>query len=372
MSASSIPLKIKNSNGDLQEFTPAQENYLAYAVGQALAEASAGDVGDISLTDGNSIGSFTDAYYNEPAGTHPLSNITSTTTTTTLKQVAGPADESGADFTRPVGYYENGPNPGFYEMVDADLDNLAGRVLGNMAQNNYTGTFKLAKTSPGADYSVFIENAFSDTHGDGTVENYSIYQRVTMPSVEAHRPVTICYDDDSVAFNLSDISSLNLYQGQDTVITAAATDPEGDAITWSFEEVKGSSYIAVSSPTDDDNGSNSGSVYVYDASDLSSAPTKLTAYDAEASDGFGRTVLVTPDRIFIGANGDKTDSGQTGGGAVYVYDTNNLSAQPIKLAPSDRVERSYFGDRIAVNSNKLVIGARDGFVSSSNGYKGAI
>ena len=88
--------------------------------------------------------------------------------------------------------------------------------------NNYTGTFKLAKTSIGnADYSVFIENAFSDTHGDGTVENYSIYQRVTMPAVDAHRPVTICYDDDvPVAVNLLDISSLNLYQGQDTVITA--------------------------------------------------------------------------------------------------------------------------------------------------------
>ena len=45
MSASSIPLKIKNTNGDLQEFTPLEENYLSYAVGQALADASAGEVG---------------------------------------------------------------------------------------------------------------------------------------------------------------------------------------------------------------------------------------------------------------------------------------------------------------------------------------
>ena len=53
MSASSIPLKIKNTDGDLQEFTPAQEMYLAVKVGEALAEASAGDVGDISLTNGD-------------------------------------------------------------------------------------------------------------------------------------------------------------------------------------------------------------------------------------------------------------------------------------------------------------------------------
>ena len=56
MSASSIPLKIKNTNGDLQELTPTEEMYLAVKVGEALAEASAGDVGDISLTDGVNIG----------------------------------------------------------------------------------------------------------------------------------------------------------------------------------------------------------------------------------------------------------------------------------------------------------------------------
>ena len=358
MSASSIPLKIKNSNGDLQEFTPAQESYLAYAVGQALAEASAGDVGNISLTDGNSIGSFTDAYYNEPAGTHPLSNLTSTTTTTTLKQVAGPADESGADFTRPVGYYENGPNPGFYEMVDADLDNLAGRVLGNMAQNNYTGTFKLAKTSPGADYSVFIENAFSDTHGDGTVENYSIYQRVTMPAVNAHRPVAVCYDDDaSVAVNLSDVSSLNLYRGQDTVITAASTDSNGGAITWSFGEVlSGTSYVVVSAQGDDDNGAGSGSVYVYDANDLSASPTKLTAFDGTADDQFGISVAVTADKIIVGAAGD--DDRGSMSGSVYVFDTNDLSATPTKLTAFDGTARDFFGNSVAATSDKIIVSAQ--------------
>ena len=94
MSASSIALKIKNTDGDLQEFTPADEMYLAVKVGEALAEASAGDIGDISLTNGDNIGSFVDTYYNEPAGTHPMSNITGTTVTTTLKQVSGTASES--------------------------------------------------------------------------------------------------------------------------------------------------------------------------------------------------------------------------------------------------------------------------------------
>jgi len=394
VSASSIPLKIKNSNGDLQEFTPAQENYLAYAVGQVLAEASAGDVGDISLTDGNSIGSFTDAYYNEPAGTHPLSNLTTTTTTTTLKQVAGPADESGADFTRPVGYYENGPNPGFYEMVDADLDNLAGRVIGNMAQNNYTGTFKLAKTSPGADYSVFIENAFSDTHGDGTVENYSIYQRVTMPAVDAHRPVTICYDDDaSVAVNLSDVSSLNLYQGQDTVITAAPTDSNGDAITWSFEEVKSSLFFAADDymnvydpntlqllhslgPFQSNLGTQIGSmavgggkyavgdgiqtnsqILVYDINDLTATPTTIT----DSSDnGFGKSIALSDDKLYVGM----WKSNNRAGG-VLVYDLNDLSASPTEItSPYPFPNYGRFGD------NNLEVVGNKVFISQVRGQNG--
>lgn len=112
MSASSIPLKIIN-DGDLQEFQPAEEAYLAIKVGEALAEATASDIGNISLTGSVNIGSFVDTYYNEPAGTHPASQITGTTTTTALKQVGGSADESGADFARPVGYYDVGPDPWF-------------------------------------------------------------------------------------------------------------------------------------------------------------------------------------------------------------------------------------------------------------------
>ena len=85
MSASSIPLKIKNSAGDLQEFSPEEEMFLAVKLGESLSESSAGDVGDISLTGDVNIGSFVDTYYNEVAGTHPASNITGTTVTTTLR-----------------------------------------------------------------------------------------------------------------------------------------------------------------------------------------------------------------------------------------------------------------------------------------------
>jgi len=116
VSASSIPLKILNSDGDLREFTPIEENYLAYAVGQALLTP---DTGSLTLDpSGVAVGSYVDTYFNQSPGTHPASQITSGSTTTTLRQVAGPASESGQNI--PVGYYEQDPNPGFYEMVDAE------------------------------------------------------------------------------------------------------------------------------------------------------------------------------------------------------------------------------------------------------------
>ena len=162
VSASSIPLKILNSDGDLREFTPIEENYLAYAVGQAMLNPT--DVGALAVgASGVAVGSYVDTYFNESPGTHPASQITSGSTTTTLRQVAGPASETGENI--PVGYYESDPNPGFYEMVDADLTNLAKRVLGNMVENDYIGTYKLASSSPGSDYTLHIANVFSDTRG---------------------------------------------------------------------------------------------------------------------------------------------------------------------------------------------------------------
>ena len=202
MSTSSIPLKIQNANGDLQEFTPAQEEYLAYAVSEALAAAAVSDTGNLSLTDGVNIGSFVDTYYNEVAGTHPASNITSTTVTTTLKQVGGTADESGANFVRPVGYYELGSNPGFYEMTDDDLDLLVTRAVSTIETNQWNGIYRLSSVPPSPDYKVAISNVFTDTLGDGTTTAYHIYQKdgSFIAPTEA-RPVAICYDVQKYYFS---------------------------------------------------------------------------------------------------------------------------------------------------------------------------
>ena len=102
--------------------------------------------------------------------------------------------------------------------------------------------------------------------------------------------------------------------------------------------------------------SQAGSVYVYDASNLSLAPTKLSPAGLEAQDNFGHSVAVTSNHIVVGAYGDD-DQGYVAG-AVYVYDVNNLSAAPTKLTPSGIGESDLFGFSVAATSNYIVVGAR--------------
>ena len=50
------------------------------------------------------------------------------------------------------------------------------------------------------------------------------------------------------------------------------------------------------------------------------------------------------DKIFVGAYGDESNSG-----SVYVYDANNLSATPTKLTAFDGAASDYFGLPIVTN-----------------------
>jgi hypothetical protein len=111
--------------------------------------------------------------------------------------------------------------------------------------------------------------------------------------------------------------------------------------------------IIVSSAEDNENGTNSGSVFVYDKGDLSAAPTKLTPPDAIEKHYFGVSVVATSSKIIVGAFRD--DSVATEAGAAYVYDASNLSASPTKLTPPGGVDWDHFGGTVAVKEDCLVI-----------------
>ena len=104
-------------------------------------------------------------------------------------------------------------------------------------------------------------------------------------------------------------------------------------------------YLIVASPYDDDNADMSGSVYIYNRSDLSTQPIKLLSPNAHASQRFGRSLEVAGDSLFVGS----ADNDEVGyqSGSVYVYNLNDLTEAPTRLKPSELRNNSEFSQATA-------------------------
>ncbi|MFK7759319.1 MAG: GC-type dockerin domain-anchored protein [Phycisphaerales bacterium] len=135
--------------------------------------------------------------------------------------------------------------------------------------------------------------------------------------------------------------------GMDT----ASGDFFGNSVSVSGER------IVVGAPGDDDNGSRSGSVYVFefDGSQWAEAE-KLTTLDGGSTDFFGAWVGVDGDRIVAGANRDD-DNGQNAGAAYVFARTGDDWVQEAKLIASDGIEFGEFGMSVAIADELIVVGA---------------
>lgn len=128
-----------------------------------------------------------------------------------------------------------------------------------------------------------------------------------------------------------------------------------------------SSYIVVGAPGDDDNGSGSGSAYLFNATTLQQV-SKLLPVDGMVGDRFGESISISGNRVVIGAR--TRDESDIDSGAAFVFDTTT-GKQIAMLLPSDGAERDEFGTSVGVSGNKIVVGASEdddnGFASGS-GY----
>jgi hypothetical protein len=100
--------------------------------------------------------------------------------------------------------------------------------------------------------------------------------------------------------------------------------------------------IAVGAHVDDDNGPDSGSVYVYNTD--GTGEVKIAASDGAAGDLFGWSVAVSDTKIVVGAIGDG-DSGSLSG-SVYVYNTDGTGE--VKITASDGAAGDRFGYSVAI------------------------
>ena len=154
-------------------------------------------------------------------------------------------------------------------------------------------------------------------------------------------------DDNGNGSNAGAVYVYDLDGTNETKITAS----DGDANDRFGSVAVGSGRIVVGAYGDDDNGSFSGSAYIFDLDGNQLA--KITASDGAANDNFGFSVAIGNNKIVIGAYGDG-DNGSNSG-SVYVYDLDGTNE--VKITASDGAADDEFGDSVAVGNNKIVVGA---------------
>jgi outer membrane protein assembly factor BamB len=104
---------------------------------------------------------------------------------------------------------------------------------------------------------------------------------------------------------------------------------------------------------DDGAASDAGAAYVFDTT-TGNELFKLTPSDGATDDYFGSSVAVSGNIAVIGALYD--DDTGTNSGSVYIFDTTNGN-ELFKLTASDAASRDEFGSSVAASGDLVVIGA---------------
>ncbi|MCA9275803.1 MAG: FG-GAP repeat protein [Phycisphaerales bacterium] len=114
------------------------------------------------------------------------------------------------------------------------------------------------------------------------------------------------------------------------------------------------STVVVGAYYDNVNGENSGSVYLFDIpGDLYGI--RLLPDDGSAYDDFGHSVAISGTTAVVGARGD--DDNGSGSGSAYIFDT--LTGQLLrKLLPSDGTAGDDFGHSVAISGSTVLVGAQ--------------
>jgi len=116
----------------------------------------------------------------------------------------------------------------------------------------------------------------------------------------------------------------------------------------------------VGARSDDDKGDDSGSAYVYRLTQEAWAfEQKLTADDGAAFDWFGVSVSISGDVAIVGASQDD-DNGSQSGSAYVFRKTGGIWFQEQKLTSPDGVASAGFGFSVSSSGDVVIVGADDG------------
>jgi len=124
--------------------------------------------------------------------------------------------------------------------------------------------------------------------------------------------------------------------------------------TFGFRVAVEGTTALVSAIKDDDNGMDSGSVYVFDTT-TGAQTAKLLPSDGAPGDNFGSSLAIHGSTALIGAIAD--DDQGFDSGSAYLFDLTS-GLQIAKLSPADGMPGDLFGSSAALDDTCIVIGAR--------------
>jgi hypothetical protein len=151
-------------------------------------------------------------------------------------------------------------------------------------------------------------------------------------------------------------SSITPVYAEDSDMKLVADDASaGDRFGWSIAATEG--LIVVGAWADDDNGESSGAAYVFSFTGTAwEQVAKLTPDDGAAGDRFGWSVDIDGNVVVVGAWED--DDNGTSSGSAYIFSgTGTGWTQTAKLIPGDGAEGDEFGYSVAVYGDTVAVGA---------------
>ncbi len=115
-------------------------------------------------------------------------------------------------------------------------------------------------------------------------------------------------------------------------------------------------YAAIGMPYNDDNGDSSGSAYIFENNDANwIQQVKIVPQDNSDGDKFGIAVEIKDNYAIIGA-GYSDDNG-TRSGSAYIYKNDLSWHQQAKLLPTDGAAYNYFGKSVSISGGYAVVSA---------------
>jgi len=143
-----------------------------------------------------------------------------------------------------------------------------------------------------------------------------------------------------------------------TASDAANGDQFGESVSISGDTV------VVGAAFNDDGGTSSGSAYIFQkdqgGTDNWGEVKKITASDAAADDKFGRFVSISGDTVVVGAEDDDDVASQSGSAYIFQKDQGGANnwGEVKKLTASDAALVDLFGSSVSISGDTVVVGAR--------------